>query len=226
MKNNANNGHRSRLKQRIHSTKKGELSDLDLLEYLLCLAIPRKDVRLIAKTLIERHKSFAKIVNLDKESILATPGIGLSAYIVFKSIQESCAKLIKEDILKEPIIGSWKSVLEYCRTTMGHARIEQFKLLFLDRKNMLIADELQETGSIDQTPIYVREVVQKALHYQASSVVMVHNHPSGNTEPSEGDIKITLKVQEALKAVGITLHDHVIVSSSSYFSFKTNLLLK
>jgi DNA repair protein RadC len=218
-------GHRSRLRKRLLDSKQGQLPDYEILELILCLSYPRTDVKPLAKKLIEEFGSFAKVINLSPEILSKVKGVAESVISSFRIIQEAASRLIKEEISSKPIIESWKALLDYCRATMGHINTEQFRVLYLDRKNMVIADELQEFGTVNQVAIYPREIMKKALHHEASSIILVHNHPSGNTKPSRADIEMTKQISQIGILMGIDIHDHIIVSSKNYFSFKSNGLL-
>jgi DNA repair protein RadC len=218
-------GHRTRLRQRLLESLPGSLPDYEILELILCLARPRVDMKPLAKMLINEYGSFARVINASQDALLKNFGVGESIVSLFRIIQEGSTRLIKEELQEKPIIGSWHKLLEYCRATMGHIQTEQFRVLYMDKKNMLIADELQQYGTTDQTHIYPREIVKRALYIEASAIIIVHNHPSGNTKPSKEDIEITKLVQQSCHIFGIDLHDHVIISNQSYYSFKSYGLL-
>ena len=190
------------------------------MEFLLFQAKPRGDVKPLAKRLIQRFGGFAGVLSADAESLKTVPEMGDASVAVLKAVQEAAQRLLKAEIRDQPVINSWEKVLNYCNT-LGFAEVEEFHLLFLDRKNALIADELQQRGTIDQTPVYPREVVKRALAVGASSVIMVHNHPSGDPQPSRADIAMTQNVAKALATVGMTLHDHVIVARGRHINFKS-----
>ncbi|MDB2414781.1 DNA repair protein RadC [Rickettsiales bacterium] len=215
-------GHRQRLKERLLESKKGTLPDYELLEIILFSASPRKDMKPLAKELINKFGSYANVIAAPIEDLKKINGVNISVIAMLKAIQESAERLIKEEVCSKPILQSWKALIDYSRATMGHIKKEQFRILYLDKKNKVILDELQEAGTVDQTPVYPREIVKQALNVEASSVIMVHNHPSGDTKPSRADIDVTKKVIAALKAINVTLHDHVIISRSSHYSFKSN----
>lgn len=218
-------GHRERLRTRLLESKKGTLPDYEVLELLLCLSKPRGDVKPLAKELIQSFGSFGKVINADPDVLLSVNGVGESTLAALRIVQESIARVLKEEMEEQTIIQSWKSLLDYCRATMGHHPTEQFRVIFLNKKNRVIADELQETGTIDQTPVYPREIVKRALYLEASSVILVHNHPSGEASPSRADIDMTMQIEAAAETVGIAVHDHVIVTATSHFSFKSNGLM-
>lgn len=215
-------GHRERLRERLLNSRKGTLPDYEILELLLFPTRPRGDVKPLAKALIAEFGSFARVVTADPQLLRRVPGIGDSAIAILRTVQEAAVRLVKEDMTENPIIQSWQSLLDYCRATMGHINTEQFRILFLDKKHMVIADELQEVGTVDRAAVYPREVVKRALYLEAAAIILVHNHPSGNTKPSKADIDITKHIMQAAAIVGVDLHDHVIISSKSHYSFKSH----
>ncbi|RAU22390.1 hypothetical protein CU669_06680 [Paramagnetospirillum kuznetsovii] len=212
-------GHRERLRTRFMEAP-AALPDYELLELLLGLAIPQKDVKPLSKALIARFGSFADVITADLDDLRGVDGIGEVAAAGLKVVREAAIRLARAPVLNSSVISSWDALLDYCRTAMTTLPSEQFRLLFLDRKNVLIADELQQTGTIDHTPLYPREVVKRALALHASAVIMVHNHPSGDPQPSRADIDVTKAVKTALAAVGVSVHDHVIVGRKGHVSFK------
>ncbi len=218
-------GHRGRLRQRLLASKKGELPDYEVLEVLLFAASPRSDVKPLAKDLITKFGSLAKVLNASEEEFSDIKGVNESAIAQFRVVQEAAERLLKEEITEKTILQSWKALIDYCRASMGHLKQEQFRILFLDRKNTLIADDLQEAGTVDQTPVYPREVVKRALQLEASAIIMVHNHPSGDTTPSKADIAVTKQIQQALNTINVKLHDHVIISSAGHYSFKSHMII-
>jgi DNA repair protein RadC len=218
-------GHRERLRQRLLASKKGTLPDYEILELLLFPTRPRGDVKPLAKALINEFGSFAGVINADPALLAKIPGIGESVIAVFRTVQEAAVRLVREEMMDKPVIQSWKALLDYCRASMGHSKIEQFRILFLNQKLMIIADELQEVGTIDRAAVYPREVVKRALYLDAKAVILVHNHPSGDTKPSRADIDITKQIMQAAAFVGVELHDHVVISSKSHYSFKSHGLI-
>ncbi|PIR39044.1 MAG: hypothetical protein COV35_05035 [Alphaproteobacteria bacterium CG11_big_fil_rev_8_21_14_0_20_39_49] len=218
-------GHRQRLKERFLSSSKGVLPDYEILEMLLFASHPRGDVKPLAKELISVFGSLAKVLNASEPELATIKGVNISAIAHIKVVQEAAERLLKEDIDDRPILQSWKALLDYCRASMGHLKSEQFRILFLNKRNILISDELQETGTVDQTPVYPREIVKRALHLEASAIILVHNHPSGDVKPSTADINLTKQIIKALDTVNIIVHDHLIVSSKKHYSFKTNRLI-
>ncbi|ARJ67695.1 hypothetical protein WV31_19560 [Magnetospirillum sp. ME-1] len=217
-------GHRERLRNRFIEAPEA-LPDYELLELLLGAAIPQKDTKPLAKALIKRFGSFADVITADVEDLKTVDGIKDVAAATLKVVREAAIRLARAPVINASVISSWEVLLDYCRTAMNTLPTEQFRLLFLDRKNTLIADEVQQTGTVDHTPLYPREVVKRALALHASAIIMVHNHPSGDPKPSRADIDMTRAVKDALNAVGIQLHDHVVVGRKGHASFKAMGLL-
>jgi DNA repair protein RadC len=222
-------GHRERLRERFLANADA-LPDYEILELLLASVIPRKDTKPLAKALIDEFGGFAEVLAAPVAVLEAFPRIGgtgispsVAAYL--KVAEHAAQRLARLRVLDKPVVSSWDQLLDYCNTVMGRLPTEQFRLLFLDRKNVLIADELQQKGTVDHTPLYPREVVKRALDLNASALIMVHNHPSGDPAPSKADIEMTKQVREALKAVQIVLHDHLIIGRKGHNSFKSLGLL-
>ena len=218
-------GHRQRLRQRIISTNPENLADYELLELILFLVIPRKDVKPLAKKLLEQFSNLANLINIDKDKLLSIKGTNENLYISFVVARELINRVLKQKIINQNIIGSWGALLDYLKTTMGAMKLEQFRVLFLNKKNILIADEILSQGTIDQATIYPREIIKRALVNEASAIILVHNHPSGSSKASKADIEMTNKIVETCATVNISVHDHVIIGNNQYFSFKSNMLL-
>lgn len=218
-------GHRARLRERFLKSGADALADYEMLEMLLFLAHPRSDVKPMAKALLERFGNFASVLRAKPNDLLATPGIGKTSIAALKTVQAAALRLVREEVMNKPAVSSWQQLLDYLRASMAHEDKEHFRLLFLDRKNAVIADEAQQSGTIDHAPIYPREVVKRALELGASAIIMVHNHPSGDSTPSKADIAMTQKVQAACQKLGIELHDHVIIAKGGHHSFKSMGLL-
>jgi len=214
-------GHRQRLKDKFRDKGADALADYELLELLLMLAIPRRDVKPLAKKLITEFGSYAEVISAEPKRLQEINGIGETAITAMKIAEASAQKLAQGKILNQPVLSNWQSLIDYCQTSMGHLKIEQFRVLFLDRKNRLIADELQQEGTVDHTPVYPREVIKRALDLQSTALILVHNHPSGDPTPSRDDIEMTKKIADAGKELGIMLHDHLIISKSGHSSFKS-----
>jgi DNA repair protein RadC len=214
-------GHRARLRDKFAQAHGKGLADYELLELLLFLAIPRADTKPLAKTLLQKFGSLSALLKADKGRILETPGVGESVLHVIQLVQSLMGKILQHDMMDQPILASWQSVLDYCHVTMAYDQRESARLLFLDRKNKIIADEIQQTGTVDHVPLYPREVAKRALDLGASALIIVHNHPSGDPTPSRGDIDMTLKIQEAVRLLGIEVHDHLIIGKGRHSSLKS-----
>lgn len=214
--------HRKRLRTRFLKDMGAHMEDYELLELLLCLAIPRRDVKPLAKTLIARFGSLGGVVAAAPEALAREDGLGEGAVVGIKVVQQAAVRLLRQEVEGAHVLSSWQAVLDYIRAAMSREPIEQFRLLFLDNRNRLIGDEVQQRGTVDHTPLYPREVVKRALEVGASAVIMVHNHPSGDPSPSRADIDMTKKVADALDKIGIRLHDHIIVGRSDFRSLKTD----
>ena len=218
-------GHRDRLRKRFMKAGADAVADYELLELILFQAQPRGDVKPLAKALIERFGSFAEAVSAPPQRLREIDGIGDSAVIALKSVRAAALKLMQGRVLQKPALASWTALMDYCRASMAFETTEQFRILFLDRKNVLIGDEVQQSGTIDHTPVYPREVIKRALELGASAIIMVHNHPSGDPTPSKADIEMTKQVKEAGEKLGVILHDHVVIGRSGDASFKSIGLL-
>ncbi|TAL04792.1 MAG: JAB domain-containing protein [Rhodospirillaceae bacterium] len=218
-------GHRDRLRHRFLEAGPDSLQDYELLELLLFSAIPQRDTKPIAKALIAKFGSFGEVISAEPEKLAEVDGIKTVAITTLKAVQAAAQRLLRTQVKDQPVITSWAALIDYCTAQMAYDPTEQFRLLFLDRKNRLIADEAQQKGTVDHTPVYPREVVKRALELNASAIIMVHNHPSGDPTPSRADVDMTRKVKDAAVAVGLTLHDHVIVSRGGAKSFKNEGLL-
>jgi DNA repair protein RadC len=218
-------GHRQRLKDRFVNGGPESLPDYELLELVLFSAIPRRDTKPVAKRLLERFGSFAEVINAPPNRLMEVEGVGMAAVTQLKIIRASALRLMRIGIMQKPVLTSWNTVLDYCRAAMGFEDREQFRILFLDKKNRLIADEVQQEGTVDHTPVYIREIVKRALELSACAIVLVHNHPSGDPAPSRADIDMTRQIVEAAKPLGIAIHDHIIVGRQGHASLKALKLL-
>jgi DNA repair protein RadC len=213
-------GHRERLRERFHDAGAAALSDYELLELVLFRALPRRDVKPLAKDLIARFGSFAEVVNAPTALLAKVPGVGQASVIDIKLIAAAASRVAKGAVKTRETLGSWSAVIEYCRTAMAFADKEQFRILFLDKRNQLIADEVQQTGTVDHTPVYPREVVKRALELSATAIILVHNHPSGDPTPSNADIQMTKQIVEIAGSLGISVHDHIIVGKNGHASLR------
>lgn len=217
--------HRKRLRERFMAGGADALPDYELLELVLFRAVPRKDVKPLAHDLIERFGDFSRVVSAAPIELQAVTGVGAAVVTELKLVEAAAQRLSRGRVMNKPVISSWAALLEYCHTTMSHLPTEQFRILFLDRKNRLIADEMQARGTVDHVPVYPREIVKRALDLHASALILVHNHPSGDPTPSEADISMTGQVATACSTLGLTLHDHLIIGKSNELSFRSEGLL-
>ncbi len=213
-------GHRERLRKRFRGAGADALPDYELLELILFRAAPRRDTKPLAKALIARFGTFAETHNAPEELLREIPGVGEAAITELKLVRAAALRLMRGEVLERPVLSSWAQVLDYCRASMGFANKEQFRILFLDKRNQIIADEVQQTGTVDHTPVYVREVVKRALELSATAIVLVHNHPSGDPTPSRADIEMTKQIVAAAKPLGVLIHDHIIVGKQGHASFR------
>ncbi len=213
-------GHRERLRERFRMRGADAVADYELLELILFRALPRRDTKPIAKSLLEKFGSFAEVVSAPPRRLMEVKGIGENVVTEIKLIHAAALKLTQGAVLHKQVLSSWSSVIDYCRASMAFNEKEQFRILFLDRKNMLIADEVQQEGTVDHTPVYPREVVKRALELAASGIILVHNHPSGDPTPSNADIEMTRRIVEAAEKLSIVVQDHIIVGRDGHASFK------
>jgi len=213
-------GHRDRLRQRFRESGGDTLHDYELLELVLFRALQRKDTKPLAKDLIARFGSFSEVLNAPEELLAEVAGVGDAVITELKLIHSAALRMMKEEVMDRPVLDSWSSVLSYCRAAMGFQSREQFRILFLDKRNRIIADEVQQEGTVDHTPVYVREIVKRALELSSTAIILVHNHPSGDPTPSRADIEMTRQIVEAAKNLGITVHDHIIVGKDGHTSFR------
>jgi DNA repair protein RadC len=214
-------GHRQRLRERFLAGGPEAVADYELLELLLFQAKPRGDVKPLAKALLARFGSFAAVLAAPPRNLAEIEGVGEASVVALKTVQAAALRMTRQELIDRPVINSWKKLVEYCHAAMAHEKVEQFRLLFLDGKNALIADEVQQTGTVNHTPVYTREVVKRALELGASALVMVHNHPSGDPTPSKDDIAMTKEVAAAAEKLGIALHDHLIIGRKGHSSLKS-----
>lgn len=213
-------GHRERLRERFRSAGAEALSDYELLEMVLFRALPRRDVKPLAKALIARFGSFAETVHAPEARLREIAGLGDAAIIEIRLVAAAASRVAKGQLKVRTVLSSWATVIDYCRASMAFADREQFRVLFLDKRNQLIADELQQVGTVDHTPVYPREVVKRALELSATAVILVHNHPSGDPTPSQADVQMTKSIVDIAGPLGITVHDHIIVGKNGHASFK------
>jgi DNA repair protein RadC len=222
--------HRDRLRQRFLGSGPDTLQDYELLEMVLFAVNPRKDVKPLAKALIKAFGDLWGVINAPPERLrgFKVDGVSLAsdnAVATIRVVGAAALRAMRRQVLDRPVLSSWQALLDYCAAAMAHEPIEQFRLLFLDRKNVLIADEVQQRGTVDHTPVYPREVIRRALELTASAIILVHNHPSGDPTPSRADIEMTKQIVSAADALGITVHDHLIIGKGRHSSFKAMGLL-
>ena len=213
-------GHRDRLRDRFNAVGDAGLADYELLELILFRAIPRRDVKPLAKAMIARFGSFAETIAARTERLREIPGLGDSAITDLKVVEAAARRLTKGAVKARPTLGSWTEVLDYCRAAMAFNDREEFRVLFLDKRNVLIGDEVQGRGTVDHTPVYPREVIRRALELGSTALVLVHNHPSGDPTPSTADIRMTHEIIAIAKPMGIAIHDHLIVGKHGHSSLK------
>lgn len=217
---NHTHGHRSRLKDRFMKSGAQALAEYELLELLLFRSIPRRDTKPLAKELINIFGSFSEVLAAPSDRLKEVKGLGQATIIDFQIVKASAEALLSGEVREKPLLGSWSSVIGYCRAAMAFEDKEQFRILFLDKKNKLIKDEIQQVGTVDHTPVYPREVVKRALELSATAIVLVHNHPSGDPTPSRADIEMTKTISEIASSLGITVHDHIIIAKDGHASLK------
>ena len=212
-------GHRERLRQRLIAAGADNLPDYELVEVILFASNPRADVKPLAKDLLDRFGGIAALLSADPEA-LASAGLGLAGIAALKAVREAALRLMRSELHERPVVGSWDKLIDYCTAHIAHGKVEEFHILFLDRKNILIKHEQQQRGTIDHTPVYPREVVKRALELQASALILVHNHPSGDPTPSQADIAVTRDIVKAAQPLGVTVHDHLIIGRGRHTSLR------
>jgi DNA repair protein RadC len=218
-------GHRARMRNRLLGAGPEALADHEMLEMLLFLALPRRDTKAIARALLARHGSFARVIAAAPPDLRATEGLGEAGIAALKLAHAAALRLLRAEIVGQPVLNDWDRLMAYLNAELARERVEQFRVLFLDNRNRLLADEAQARGTVNHTPVYPREVVKRALELQASALILVHNHPSGDPSPSPDDIAMTQEVKAAATALSIVLHDHVIVGNGRWLSFRREGLL-
>ncbi len=218
-------GHRSRLRKRFLEAGPGALADYEMLELLLFQAVPRRDTKPLAKALIAQFGTYRGVLRASPQALMQVKGMGESGAVLFKAVADAAERLAREEVIGQPVLSAWDKVVDYLRISMTDEDTERFRILFLDIKNTLIKDEVQQRGTVNHTPVYPREVVRRALELGASALILVHNHPSGSPEPSRADIEMTNKIREVAGGMGVTLHDHIIVARTGTASFRALGLL-
>ncbi len=213
-------GHRERLRARFRQAGAEAFADYELLELLLFRTIPRRDVKPLAKDLLKKFGSFAEVLTAPAALLAKVDGLGEATVTELKIALAAAQRLARDEVKRRPVLSSWSAVLDYCRAAQAFADKEQFRVLFLDKRNQLIADELSQVGTVDHTPVYPREVVKRALELSATAIILVHNHPSGDPTPSRADIQMTQSIIDAARPLGIAVHDHIIVGKEGHASLK------
>ena len=218
-------GHRQRLRERFLSGGSEALQDYELLELLLFMAIPRRDVKPLAKTLLQTFGSLSELMAATPEELMRVDGISENTSTAIKSVEAVATRMMKQEIAKKPLLNNWTRLMDYCHATMAHEKKEHFRIIFLNKKNELIADEIQGTGTVDHTPAYPREIMKRSLELGATAIILMHNHPSGDPKPSAADIDMTQQIIRAAEPFNITVHDHIIISRNGYTSMKNQGLM-
>lgn len=213
-------GHRKRLRARFDSGGVKAISDYELLELILFRSLPQRDTKLIAKSLLARFGSVGGVIGADREQLMDVSGVGPTVATDLKIVHAAATEAARGAVNSRQVLSSWSALLEYCRAAMAHESREQFRIVFLDKKNALIADEVQQTGTVDHTPVYPREVLKRSIELNATAIILVHNHPSGDPEPSRADIEMTARIVEALSPLNIVVHDHIIIGRHGHASLK------
>jgi DNA repair protein RadC len=214
-------GHRARLRRRLFEGGPEALLEHELIEYLLALALPRRDTKPLAKKLIHDFGGFGRLLCADAEAIVRVGDVSEGAAAAIKIAQATALRLLESKVADQPVLGSWQALLDYLRADMGALAIERVRILYLNARNMLIRNEPMSEGSVDEAAVYVREVIRRALEYHATAVILVHNHPSGDPQPSQQDIRLTREIVEAARPLGIAVHDHVIVGARTCASMRS-----
>lgn len=214
-------GDRERLHERFDNLPTDQVPDEELLELILFRTIPSREVKQLAKLLIDTFGDFNRVVSATRARLSQIPGINQSVVRELKIIEASAHRMARAQVMHREVLSSWDSLQTYCQTRMAHLETEQFRVLYLDRRNVLIADEAQQSGTIDHVPVYPREVLKRGLELGASALILVHNHPSGDPAPSDADIEVTRTIQSGAESLGLVLHDHLVIGKSKHFSFRS-----
>lgn len=219
-------GHRARMRNRLLTAGPEALADYELLEMVLFLGLPRRDTKPIARALLARFGSFAAAISAPPNDLRGVEGMGEAGTAALKMVQAAALRLARAELKDRPLLGNWERLIDYLNAAMAREPVEQFRVLYMDARNRLLADEMQAKGTVNHTPVYPREVVRRALELQATALILVHNHPSGDPTPSREDIEMTQEVARAARALEIVLHDHIIVGNGTWLSFRQQGLLK
>lgn len=218
-------GHRDRAREKFNSIGQERLQDYELLELVLHLCIPRVDTKELAKTLMQRFGSFSGVLAASVEQLSEVKGLKENTATNLKIVQAAAQRYARDALIEQPVLSSWSALIDYCRVQMAFEDKEQFRILFLDKKNRLIADEVQQVGTVDHTPVYPREVIKRSLELNATALILVHNHPSGDPTPSNADLQMTKTIIDIAQPMGITVHDHLIIGRNGHLSMKSRKLI-
>jgi DNA repair protein RadC len=218
-------GHRARMRQRLLRAGPDALADHEMLEMILFIALPRRDTKLIARELLTRFRGFGAVLGAPEMELRGVEGLGDAGVATLKLVQAAALRMMRHDLATQPVISTWDRLTDYLTATMGYERIEQFRVLFLDGRNKLIADEVQGIGTINHAPAYPREVVRRCLELHATAVILAHNHPTGEPAPSREDVALTSEIAKAAAVMGISVHDHIVVGRGKWLSFRAEKLL-
>ena len=218
-------GHRRRLKKKFIESPT-TVGDYELIEIILFSSFPRKDTKPLAKLLLKEMGNISGIIYSETDKLRIVKGVTENTCIQFLLLKELIRRVLRQDIIGKHVLNSWSKLIEYLQTVMGSIKTEQFRIIFLNKKNIIITDEIQSEGTIDQTSVYPREIVKRALFHESSAIILVHNHPSGDPKPSQADITLTEEIVKACESVNIIIHDHVIIGKKRFFSFKSECLIK
>ncbi len=214
-------GHRERLRQRFLSGGHAAMPEYELLELVLFNAIPRIDVKPLAKALLATFGDLNGVIAASEHRLLQVEGTSPRVWLQLRILEAVAHRMARAKVMAREVIGSWDALMSYCKTVMAHRETEQFRILFLDNRNVLIADEEQARGTVNHVPVYPREVAKRALELNVSAIILVHNHPSGDPTPSQADIEMTAEIELACQAIGVHVHDHVVIGRESDASFRT-----
>jgi DNA repair protein RadC len=218
-------GHRARMRNRLLTAGPDSLADHELIEMVLFLALPRRDTKPLARVVLGRFGSFAAAIAAPLHELRAIEGLGEAGVAALKTVQAAALRLARAEVMERPLLNHWDQLIDYLTAALARERVEQFRVLFLDSRNRLLADEAQARGTVNHTPVYPREVVRRALELHATALILVHNHPSGDPTPSADDVAVTREIRDAAGALSIVLHDHVIVGNGRWTSFRREGLL-
>jgi len=218
-------GHRQRLRERFIVGGADAMQDYELLELLLFMAVPRRDVKPMAKDLLSKFGSLPELMSAPHSAISQVDGISENTATAIKTVFAISARMMKQELMQKPVLNNWTRLMDYCHMTMAHETKEHFRILFLNKKNTLIADEVQGSGTVDHTPAYPREIMKRALELGATALILMHNHPSGDSTPSQADIDMTNMIIDSAKPFDITIHDHIVIARGGHTSFRNEGLI-